>query len=54
MHILGNLDDDLTFRYGDNTQTDGSCGATLNGQFWIIGGRNEKRQVKYSNHSFRI
>ena len=22
-----------------------SCGATLNGRHWIIGGRNEKRQV---------
>ena len=23
----------------------GSCGATLNGQHWVIGGINEKRQV---------
>ena len=27
------------------TEVLGSCGAILNGQNWIIGGRNEKRQV---------
>ena len=27
------------------TEVRGSCGATLNGQHWIIGGDNEKRQV---------
>ena len=27
------------------TEVHGSCGATLNGQNWIIGGWNEKRQV---------
>ena len=27
------------------TEVYGSCGATLNGKNWIIGGDNEKRQV---------
>jgi len=33
----------LSFEKG--TEVHRSCGATLNGQHWIIGGINEKRQV---------
>ena len=29
----------------NETEVHYSCGATLNGQHWIIGGENEKRQV---------
>ena len=32
------------------TKVHNSCGATLNGQHWIIGGGNDKRQV--SDYSF--
>ena len=31
--------------FEENTEDYGSCGATLNGQHWIIGGINKKRQV---------
>jgi len=30
-----------------DTEVYGSCGASLNGQYWIIGGWNEKRQVSH-------
>ena len=33
----------MTFEKG--TDVYDSCGATLNGKNWIIGGSNEKRQV---------
>ena len=33
----------LSFEEG--TEVHASCGATLNGQNWIIGGANEKRQA---------
>ena len=35
----------MKLNFGKSTEAYGSCGATLNGQFWIIGGYNEKRQV---------
>ena len=44
----GNVENDLQFNYGENTETYDSCGATLNGQLWIIGGWNERNQVSFS------
>ena len=32
-------------RLGPRIPIQGSCGASLNGEFWIIGGWNEGRQV---------
>ena len=46
-NILGNVEKNLKFNFGKSTEVYYSCGATLNGQFWIIGGKNEKKQVKY-------
>ena len=42
---LGNVQRDLKLNFGKGTEVNDSCGATLNGQHWIIGGWNEKRQV---------
>ena len=42
---LGNVE--LKLNFGRETVDSGSCGAILNGQNWIIGGRKEKRQVSY-------
>ena len=42
---LGNVKRDLKLNFEKGTEVYGSCGATLNGQNWIIGGYNEKRQV---------
>ena len=47
--FLGNVNE-IEFNYGDDTQTDGSCGASLNGQFWVLGGYSERRQVRYSKN----
>lgn len=33
------------FQFGSRTEVFWSCGATLNGNFYIFGGLNEKRQV---------
>ena len=33
--------------FEDGTEVENSCGATLNGQHWIIGGYNEERQVRH-------
>ena len=42
---LGNVKRDLKLNFEKGTEVYGSCGAILNGQNWIIGGYNEKRQV---------
>ena len=42
---LGNVQRDLKLNFGEGTEVETSCVATLNGQNWIIGGSNEKRQV---------
>ena len=51
MHIspshLGNIDDDTIFTYGADTEVYKSCAATLNNEFWVIGGWNKKRQVNF-------
>ena len=43
--MLGNVERELKLNFEKETEVLGSCGATLNGQHWIIGGSNEKRQV---------
>ena len=45
---LGNVQSDLKLNFEEGTEVYYSCGATLNGQHWIIGGSSEKRQVKHS------
>lgn len=47
---LDNVKTELKLNFEKDTEVYESCGATLNGQHWIIGGRNEKRQV--SGQSF--
>ena len=42
---LGNVKRDLKLNFEKGTHVYASCGATLNGQNWIIGGSNEERQV---------
>ena len=42
---LGNVKRDLKLNFEKGTEVYRSCGATLNGKNWIIGGSNEKRQV---------
>ena len=42
---LGNVKRDLKMNFEKGTEVYGSCGATLNGKNWIIGGSNEQRQV---------
>ena len=39
------MDDHLDFDYGVNTEVYGSCGATLEGEMFVIGGSDQKRQV---------
>ena len=34
----GNINDDLTFRYGWGTVATGGCGTTLKNEFWYFGG----------------
>ena len=45
---LGNVDDDIVFTYDVETEVEASCAATLNDEFWVIGGYYKKRQVKIS------
>ena len=44
---LGNVLNDLKLNFEERTKVYASCGATLNGQHWIIGGGNDKRQVRH-------
>ena len=41
----GNVDEDNVFTYDEDTEVYASCAATFNDEFWVIGGRNQKRQV---------
>ena len=46
VYFIGNVNRDINLNFDAGTGVYGSCGATLNGQFIIIGGWNEKRQVR--------
>ena len=41
----GNVDEDTVFTFDEDTEVYASCAATLNDEFWVIGGKNQKRQV---------
>ena len=41
----GNVYEDLSLEFGDQTQVYHSCGATLMGEFWVFGGDFYDRQV---------
>ena len=43
--FLGNTDKNLQLNFESGTEAYGSCGGTLNGQFWLIGGKNHFNQV---------
>ena len=47
--FLGDVNDHLKFKYKKNTEAYGSCGATLYGEMFILGGLHEKRQVFINN-----
>jgi len=42
---LGDVKREIKLNFEEGTEVYRSCGATLNGQNWIIGGANEKRQA---------
>ena len=44
-YVLGNVDDDIVFTYETDTEVFKSCAATLNGEFWVLGGYYQSRQV---------
>ena len=48
---LGNVQRDLKLNFEKDTEVYWSCGATLNGQHWIIGGYRDKRQVSHLQKS---
>ena len=39
------MDGETVFTYDTDTEVHQSCAATLNDEFWVIGGSNKKRQV---------
>ena len=46
-NIWGETDDDINFTYEANTEVYESCAASLNDEMWVLGGYNQKRQVKF-------
>ena len=47
----GNINEDLNFEYGDETQVLFGCGATLHNVFWYFGGwESHRRQVKFQKY----
>ena len=53
--ILGNINEDLAFEYGDRTSVTRGCAATLKNEFWYFGGQGgsygeKDRQVRFQNH----
>ena len=43
----GNVNTELTFEYGNGTESAYGCGTTFQNEFWYFGGNTNKRQVKY-------
>ena len=41
----GNIHRELKLNFEKRTSVWASCGAVLNGQHWLIGGEDERRQV---------
>ena len=52
--FLGNINENLSFEFGDGTTAYGGCGATLNGEFWYFGGLDSYKNVSLSLSDFRI
>ena len=48
---LGNVKRGVKLNFEKRTEVKYSCGATLNGQHWIIGGFNKERQVSHLQKS---
>ena len=46
-NYLGNVNNDIDFTYEPNTGVTDSCAASLNGEMWVLGDFNNKRQVKF-------
>ena len=44
--FLGQVDDDINFTYDINTDVYFSCSTTLNDEMWVLGGVNQRRQVR--------
>ena len=44
---LGEVNDDINFTYDANTQVYASCAASLDGEMFVLGGWNQKRQVNF-------
>ena len=53
-NCLGYTNAHLNFEYGDGTNADNGCGATLHNVFWYFGVRQNKRQVKLQKHLLNI
>ena len=47
MYILGEVDDDINFSYGANTEVHDSCAASMNDEMWVFGGHSKRRQVNF-------
>ena len=45
----GNINEDLSFEYGDGTEAYQGCGVTFQNEFWYFGGNSHKRQVNCFN-----
>ena len=51
---IGNVDDDTVFTIDADTEVYESCAATLNDEFWVIGGNSKKRQVIIKNNGMKF
>ena len=47
---LGPYDDDLNFKYGENTEVKQSCATTLNGEMYIFSGSSYKNNKLSDNY----
>ena len=51
----GNVNEDLNFEYGEETDVDRGCGALLRNVFWYFGGWGSyERQVRLLKDLFNI
>ena len=41
---IGNINEDLTFEYGDGTEVHHGCGVTFQNEFWYFGGTYPNNQ----------
>ena len=48
--FIGEIDDDINFTMGANTEAYGSCATSFNNEMYVFGDHSERRQIRFEYH----